>query len=220
MLSTGSKIAAAVIAFGFALFGGTAAADTTVLSENFQTTPTGPLGPPWIVGSNGSADASTAVVVDTPDHGRALNLRGNTINGAFLTATRTFSLSATEAQYSFAVNASPGSAFVAALHGTGTYSSRRIRLQQAAGSTTLVAQASSGATNCGSLTPGAWSTVTLRAHETVLPHTFDVLINGAPTCTGLATNQRAPFTGISVMDPANEGFGGSVLFDDLLVTTP
>jgi hypothetical protein len=71
------------------------------------------------------------------------------------------------------------------------------------------------------LAPGAWSTVTLRVHAAAATHTFDVLVNGArTTCTGLATGLSAPFTGLNVMDASNAGFGGSVLFDDFLVTTP
>lgn len=220
MLSTGSKIAAAVIVFCLALFNGIAAADTTALNETFQGTPTGPLGSPWFVDIHG---ASTAFVVDTPDHGRVLNLRGSTTIPDSLVAIRSFSTAATEVQYSFAVNASAGSSFQTELNGTGnSYFSRHLNLRLEPGSNTLVALTSpSGLTDCAPLARGAWSTVTLRVHETVLPHTFDVLINGARTnCTGIETRQAAPFTGISVIDGLDTGQGGSVLFDDLRVTTP
>jgi hypothetical protein len=53
-------------------------------------------------------------------------------------------------------------------------------------------------------------------HAATFPHTFDVLINGTPTnFTGLST----PFTGLNVMDASNDGWGGTVRFDDF-VTTP
>jgi hypothetical protein len=220
MLSTGSKIAAAVIVFCIALFNGIAAADTTALSENFQNTPTGPLGEPWQLTVNG---ASTAVVVNTADHGRVLNLRGSKTIPDSLVATRPFSSAATEVQFSFAVNASAGSSFQTELNGTGnSYFSRHLNLRLEPDSNTLVALTSpTGLTDCGPLARGSWSTVTLRVHETVLPHTYDVLINGARTsCTGIETRQSAPFTGISVIDGLDTGQGGSVLFDDFLVTTP
>jgi hypothetical protein len=220
MFSTGSKIAATVSVFCLALFNGVAAADTTVLSENFQNTPTGPLGSPWTVTSGG---ASTVVVVDTPNHGRVLDLRGSKTVPEFLTATRPFSTAATEAQYSFAVNPSAGSTFQTELNGVGnSYFSRHLQLRLDPGSNTLTALTSpTGLTGCGPLARGVWSTVTLRVHETVLPHTFDVLINGASTsCTGIVTRQAAPFTGISVLDGLGTDEGGSVLFDDFLVTTP
>jgi hypothetical protein len=220
VLSTGSKITAAVIVFLFALFDGTAAAATTVFSEDFENAKPGPLEAPWTITSAG---ASTAVVVATADHGRVLDLRGSPASGDFLIASRGFSSSATEIEYSFAINPSAGSSFVTALNGSGTsVSARRIRLQQDPGTTTLTAQTSiSGTTPCAVLAPGAWSTVTLRVHAAALTHTFDVLVNGVQTkCTGISTGLSAPFTGLNVMDASNAGFGGSVLFDDFLVTTP
>ena len=218
MLSTGSKITAAVIVFLLAVFGGTAAADTVVFSDNFQAAPTGPLGAPWSIAAG--TGVSTAVVADTPDHGRVLNLRGSAASGDFLSAIVVFSAPATEIQYSYAVNPSAGSAFVTTFRGTGGYSSRRISLQQGPNST-LTSQSSSGSVSCGSLTPGVWSTVTLRVHATAAVHTFDVLINDAPTsCTGIITRQVSPFRSITLMDSSTEGWGGSVLFDDFLATTP
>jgi hypothetical protein len=220
MISLWSKVTAIAIVLFVAVLDGTAGADTTVFSETFQTTPTGPLGASWFISSAG---ASTAVVVDTADHGRVLDLRGSTTLGDFLIASRDFSASVTEIQYSFAINPSAGASFVTALNGAGSsLGSRRIRLQRAPGSTTLVAQTTpSGTNSCGTLTSGVWSTVTLRVHATAATHTFDVLINGASTsCTGLTTGLSAPFTGLNVMDASNEGWGRSVRFDDFLVTTP
>jgi len=220
MLSTSSKLAAIVIAFGLAFFNGIAAADTAALNENFETTPTGPLGSPWTVDIHG---ASTAVVVNTPDHGRVLNLRGSKTIPDSLVATDHFASAATEVQFNYAVDASSGSSFQTELNGTGnSYFSRHLNLRLEPGSNTLVALISpTGLTDCGPLVRDSWSTVTLRVHETVLPHTFDVLINGARTsCTGIETRQAAPFTGISVIDGLDTGEGGSVLFDNFLVTTP
>jgi hypothetical protein len=203
------------------LFGGAVASATTVVfSENFQNAPTGPLGAPWSISKAGT---SAAVVKDTADHTRVLDLRGSITNGEFLIASRSFSVAATEIQETFAINPSAGSSFVTAFNGAGSsLGARRIRLQREPGSTTLVAQTvPSGTTNCDTLASGVWSTVTLRVHAAVQPHTFDVLINGAATrCTGLSTGLSSPFTGLNVMDASNEGWGGSVLFDDFVVTTP
>ncbi len=221
MLSTTSKITAAAFAVLVTIFGSTvAAATTTVFSENLQTTATGPLGAPWTISKAG---ASAAVVKDTATHGRVLDLQGSTTNGDFLVAARSFSSSSTEIQSSFAVNPSAGSSFVTAFNGAGSsLGARRIRLQRDLGSTTLVAQTvPSGTNSCATLASGVWSTVTLRVHTAASPHTFDVLINGATTsCTGLSTGLSTPFTGLNVMDASNDGWGGSVLFDDFLVTTP
>jgi hypothetical protein len=93
-------------------------------------------------------------------------------------------------------------------------------LQQAPGTTTLVASTVlSGNTSCGTLPPGVWSTVTLVVNS--VSRTFDVLIDGAPTaCTGVAGGIQPPFTGISVMDASNDGWGGIVGFDNIDITTP
>jgi len=81
-------------------------------------------------------------------------------------------------------------------------------------------QVPSGSTSCGALASGAWSRVTLVVHTTQLPHRFDVLINGVATaCSGITTNLSPPFNSVSVMDASNEGWGGSVRFDNVMVST-
>lgn len=78
-----------------------------------------------------------------------------------------------------------------------------------------------GSRACAPLPSGVWSRVTLRVHATTDPHTFDVLINDRPTaCTGLSTGLADPFTHVNVMDPSNLGWGGTVLFDNIDVSTP
>src|SRR5262245_30911746 len=157
MSSRSSKIIATATAFIVTIFGGAvASAATTVFSENFQTTPTGPLGAPWTISKAG---ASAAVVKDTVNHGRVLDLQGSTANGDFLIAARSLSSSATEIEYSYAINPSAGSSFVTAFNGAGSsIGARRIRLQRSPGSTTLVAQTvPSGTNNCGTLSSGVWS---------------------------------------------------------------
>ncbi|HEX6011251.1 MAG TPA: hypothetical protein VFY87_05470, partial [Geminicoccaceae bacterium] len=90
------------------------------------------------------------------------------------------------------------------------------------GGTGLAAQTSpSGTTPCGAVASNAWSRVTLTVHTQAFPHTFDVRINGAPTgCTGTTSRIGPPFNSVSVMDPSNEGWGGDVLFDNIVVTEP
>ena len=219
MVSTCSKIVAVAVAFSVTLFGGTVASAATVFSEDFQNTPTGQLGAPWSISKAG---ASAAVVKDTTNHTRVLDLQGSTTNGDFLIASRSFSVAATEIQETYAINPSVGSSFVTAFNGAGSsLGARRVRLQREPGTTTLAAQTvPSGTTNCGTLPSGVWSTVTLRVHATAATHTFDVLVNGAATsCTGVSTGLSSPFTGLNVMDASNDGWGGSVLFDDFVVTT-
>jgi hypothetical protein len=120
----------------------------------------------------------------------------------------------------FAVRPAAGSAFVLALNGAGaSIGARRIRLQRAPGSTTLVANtAGAGDVSCGALPSGVWSTVELAVHTQLSPHTFDVRINGAATaCSGEITEMGAPFGSLSLMDASNVGWGGDVDFDDVLV---
>ena len=48
------------------------------------------------------------------------------------------------------------------------------------------------------------------------PDKFDVLIDGASSsCSGLSATVVPPMTGFSMMDAANEGYGGRVEFSDL-----
>jgi hypothetical protein len=179
------------------------------------------VGAPWTVTATG---ASTASVVSTTDHGKALKLHGSPVSGDFLTALRGLSSSTSEINVQVDINPNSGASFIWSLQGAGdTLGARRIRLQRAPNSTTLVASTSpSGNTNCGTVASGVWSTVTLIVHTpTCSGHTFDVRINGAATaCTGIATGIDVPFNGVSVMDASNDGWGGDVLFDNILVTTP
>ena len=103
-----------------------------------------------------------------------------------------------------------GASFVFALGGAGTsLGARRIRLQRAPRSSTLVAHtAGAGSVSCGTLPSGAWSDVELAVHTQSSPHTFDVRINGAATaCTGETTEMSAPFSSVSDMDASSAGWG-------------
>jgi uncharacterized Zn-binding protein involved in type VI secretion len=196
---------------------GTPTPPTTVLDVNFNTTPLGALGAPWsVVPSTGS---STVRIIDSSGHGRALRLHGSTTNGATVVAALSFSSSQPAIVLDFAVKPAAGSSFVFALNGAGgSIGARRIRLQRAPGSSTLVAStAGVGNLDCGALASGVWSSVELAVHTQRSPHTFDVRINGAATaCTGATTEMGAPFNSVSVMDASNAGWCGDVEFDDIL----
>lgn len=190
----------------------------TVLDENFEDDALGGLPASWTISSAGRGKAS---IVNTTDHGHVLQLQGSKTEGEFLIATRAISSSSTD--ITSQVDIKPGSAvsFIWTVNGAGTsIGRRRIRLQQAPGTTTLVASTvPSGNTSCGKLSPNAWSTVTLTI-DTV-SRTFDVLINGAATsCTGVAADIQPPFNSVNVMDASNLNWGGTVLFDNMNVETP
>jgi hypothetical protein len=194
---------------------------TSVLSVDFESYRLGPLGAPWSIVAN-PGSASTARIVSTPDHGKALLLHGSKAADFLITSLK---LASSASQIGVDVNINPetGAAFVWSFHGAGpSIGSRRIRLQREPGSTTLVASTSpSGNTSCGTLPSNGWSRVTLLVHGDALPHTFDVRINGSATaCRGVVTRLSPPFSQVSVMDASNAGWGGKVLFDNISVTTP
>jgi len=193
---------------------------STVVGGNFDADPLGSLRAPWSV-TQSTQRLSTASVVSASGRGRALQLHGSTRSGEFVIAARAFEAAQTDASFAFAVRPNSGASFIVSFKGAGgSIGARRIRLQRAAGSTALVANtAGVGDVSCGSLASNVWSNVSLRVHTQASPHTFDVLINGAPSaCNGTATELGTPFTGIDVMDASNSGWGGDVLFDELNVT--
>lgn len=199
-----------------------ATSDVTALALSFDGDPLGNLAAPWSV-SQSSAKLSTARVVSATGHGRALQLHGSTRSGELVIADRPFDAAAdqTDVRWDFAIRPSSGASFVLALNGAGgSIGARRIRLQRAPGSTTLVADtAGSSNRSCGTLASSTWSTVSLTVHTQGAPHTFDVLINGAATsCTAAPTELGTPFTSVNAMDASNSGWGGDVLLDDFKVT--
>jgi hypothetical protein len=52
-----------------------------------------------------------------------------------------------------------------------------------------------------------------------VPRTFDVQINGMSTCTDVRADIQPPFNSVSVMDASNIGWGGTVRFDNIDITT-
>jgi hypothetical protein len=193
---------------------------TTVLSANFDADSLGALRAPWSVTPNPEG-RSTLRVVSVSGRGRSLSLHGSTISGDFVIGGRSFSSDQTDARFDFAVRPNSGASLIVELKGAGgSIGARRIRLQRAPGTTSLVANtAGVGDVTCGSLSSSTWSAVRLTVHTQSSPHTFDVTINGAATaCTGTVTEMGTPFTGINVMDASNAGWGGDVLLDDLVVT--
>jgi hypothetical protein len=190
----------------------------TVLHEDFEDDALGPLDATWTVTSAGGGSVS---IVNIMDHGHVLRLQGSPVGGEFLIASRAISSSSTDITTQVDIKSNSDASFIWTLNGAGSsIGRRRIRLQQAPGSTTLVANTVPGGnTSCGTLPSDVWSRVTLIVHT--VPRTFEVLIDGEPTaCTGVATGIQPPFNSVSVMDASNDGWGGIVRFDNIEVTTP
>lgn len=191
----------------------TSAATAPYFNLTFEGDPLGAPRPPWSVSGSGS----TAAVVSTADHGKALRVNGGAAAGAYVTASYQPASASGDVTLRFDVNPAAGAAFVAWLAATGGYgaSNHQLRVQRLPGSDALLAAATGGNVSCGAVRSGAWTTVSIVLHATA-PRTFDVLINGARTpCAGLPTRLQPPFVGLGLMDASNEGWGGAVTFDNL-----
>ncbi len=213
-----SAVRATVSALALFLCLGSYGWAATVLDEDFEDDALGALNADWTISSAGRGKVS---IVNTTDHGHVLQLQGSKTTGEFLIAIRAVSSSSTDLTTQVDIKPSTASSFIWTINGAGSsIGRRRIRLQQAPGSTALVANTvPSGDTTCGSLPANAWSTVTLTI-DTV-SGTFDVSINGAPTsCTGITAGIQPPFNSVNVMDASNQNWGGTVLFDNMSVETP
>ena len=187
---------------------------------DFESDALGPLSSAWTTVKDSSSSPSSASIINTADHGHVLQVHGSPAVPNYLVAAFHFTNSTTHIENSFDINPASGASFVWSFLGSGQ--ARWIRLQRGPGSQILEAYtAPSGGTNCGILASDAWSNVTLVMHADQLPHTFDVLINGAATaCTGLSTSLTAPYTGVSMLDASNAGWGGNVMLDNIVVGAP
>jgi hypothetical protein len=184
--------------------------------EDFESYAPGPLGAPWSISGGGS---STVSVASSADHGQVGVLHGGTSSADFAIASLAASSSDPVMHVELAVNPAPGASFVFSLQGAGgSIGARRIRLQRVAGSNMLAASTTGfGTQDCAPLPSGVWSTIGLDVRTDL--HTFDVTLDGTPTaCSAGATSIGVPFSGVSMMDASNEGFGGDVRFDDIAFT--
>jgi hypothetical protein len=213
-----STLVALALSFGLDSY---AWAATTVLHEDFEDDALGPLGPPWTISSSGTGSVRIVSTTD-PNHGsHVLRLNGSNTEGHFLIASLPISSSAADITTEIDIKADPNASFIWILNGAGSsIGRRRIRLQQEPGSTTLVSNTVPGGNrSCGELPVGTWTRITLMVHT--VPRTFSVLIGGEATaCTDLSTGFQPPFNSVSVMDASNAGWGGTVRFDNIDVTTP
>lgn len=195
------------------------ASSLNVVDVNFSSDPIGPLGTPWSVTPTPSE--STATVVGTSDHGRALKLHGSRTSGQFLLAELPVTTSAPQVSVSFQVKPGSGTAFVFFLNAVRRgYRSPRISLQHSPDSNELVRISSYPQVSCGSLPPNSWSEVRIDIHGDISPATYDVRVNGVlkPECTNQGTTLRPPLRSLQLMDASNDGWGGDVFFDDFLVS--
>jgi hypothetical protein len=191
-------------------------------SMNFEEAALGPLAQSraWTGRQTG---ASRAEVVEVPDHGRALLVEGSPTSGDYLIYTAELAPLSGEVTLEFDVRPAPGSTptFLALGAGT-TFRSRQLRLFRGPDADALIAGTPSGAVTCEPVRSGVWSHIALRLHLQERPRTFDILINGQPSsrCSGLTTQLKAPITGVGVMDPANDGYGGEVYWDNIVGGAP
>src|ERR1051325_11232568 len=155
---------------------------------DFETDALGPLSTAWSQVKDSTTSPDTATIINTADHGHVLQVHGSPAVPNYLVAAFHFSNSTMDIENSFDINPASGSSFVWSLLGSGQMP-RWIRLQRGPGSLMMEAYTGpSGGTNCGNLASDTWSTVTVIMHTGQLPHTFDVLVNGAPTaCMGVST---------------------------------
>jgi hypothetical protein len=194
-----------------------------VTDVDFESYASGPLGQPWSLITASTGSSTTATITSAPHHGKVLLVKADARTTDFLTASLGVSPAARELSASVDIEPGTNAAFVWTLNGSGpSIVKRRIRLQRAPHSNTLIASAApSGDRRCGALPSNTWSRVTLRVHATRTPHTFDVLIDGEKTaCAGLSTGLRAPWRSLAIMDASNSGWGGEVRLDNIAVTTP
>jgi hypothetical protein len=192
---------------------------TTVLHEDFEAHPFGPLAAPWQIVKNVEASPGSATIVSAAERGKALLLHGSSLERDYLIATLGATSSAPRLGVSVALSPDTGAAFVFSLNGSGAQvPARKVRLLRAPGSSTLVASASpSGDTSCAPLPSGAWTDVTLVVNTAT--HPFEVLVDGEPTaCTGLATGIAPPWSSVAVSDSVGAGWGGNVRVDDISLT--
>jgi hypothetical protein len=194
---------------------------TSVAGADFEDYAVGSLTSPWTL--TPSASASQMGIENTSDHGNVLLLQGSTGYGDYrIGKLGGFSISS-DVVASTDINPESGASFVWSLHGQGSGPyARRIRLERAPGSTTLVASSlPTGTVDCGSLDSDTWSNIALVVRAEQTPHTFDLLINGQPTaCTGLEVVTDPPFTSVQLMDASNLNWGGNVRLDNVAVSTP
>jgi hypothetical protein len=194
---------------------------TTLVVEDFENDGT-QLRSPWSQTPAAGFTDTRAVIQSSAGHGNVLDLQGSEEYGQYLIAYLPIT-APSDVVASVDINPDAGASFVWSLwgQGTGTYK-RRVRLQRWPDSPALVATANpSGDTACGSLPSGRWTNVALVMHVQRSPHTFDVLINGAPTsCTGLEVVTNPPFNRVEVMDASNESWGGDTQFDNIRVARP
>lgn len=144
-----------------------------------------------------------------------VRIEGDTATGAFALVRYDLPLAATHITAQLTIDAAPNAAFQYNLNGSGSgYSTKKITLQRLPGSDQLQAHSATGWVSCGALAKPATATLLFDGDR----HTFDVQLDGAATaCTNLSIAFQPPVVGISIMDPSNTGYGGTVQLTDLAV---
>ncbi len=187
----------------------------------------GPLGAPWaIVEEDGTSEANIVTLVAADGSGKALELDGGTTItiADYVLATLGFTSTAgdldvyfdvfyddTMTEFGFRTMQNP---FTGATPGA--------QLVVEAGYLSAYDATPGTYVDCGALTVSTWHTVEI--HHTYAAKTYAVWVDGAESlCVGLQTGSvpfNGPFNGIQLIDWSDEGFGGDVIWDNLLGIAP
>lgn len=210
-------IPCAVVMLAMALVGPLAADRTAQASSfaiDFENYALGPLGAPWFVSQAGS---TTSTIVTAGKHGKVLRVNGGK-GPDFTTNSLSIPATAGDLTIQFDVYPTTGAAFGFEVKPANSrYASDGIRLTGLPESGILRAANLLPHTDCATLPPNAWSRVSVVIHYAV--RTYDVRLNGGPTsCSGLPFKLRTPgvpIDSIRVRDYSNEGYGGTVDWDNI-----
>jgi hypothetical protein len=190
----------------------TADDDTTgpLVDINFDDYALGPLGPPWTVDAHGTSTATIQTILKTGS-GQELHIHGGLTTDDYLIAGYQFGPA------DFSINVS-----FDYWHDAGD--SGRFDLAETGASIELIARMGSddslfvNGVTCAALNADQWYNIGFAVDYSAA--TYDVLLDGAATsCTGDAFMVGGyPLGWLYFEDEYNDGLGGDVYFDNLLVT--
>jgi hypothetical protein len=162
---------------------------------------------------------STALVVPMASRGQALLVEGGPALGDSLVFLGAMPPLDGDVTVQFELHPDAKAAPVFVVVGSGNdLASRQLRVFRRPESDTLRVATPAGNLPCGALASATWSRVSLHIHRGAgESNVLDVLVDGRPSgrCTAIATRLDLPVVGVAIMDPANEGYGGKVYWDNI-----
>ena len=194
---------------------------------DFTAYSNGPLGAPWaIVDSDGTSEANIVTLVAADGSGKALELDGGTTVTVadYVLATYGFPSTADDlnvyfdvfyddvmTEFGFRTMQNP---FTGATVGA--------QLVVEAGYLSAYDKTPGVYVDCGALTVSEWHTVEI--HHAYAAKTYSVWVDGAESlCVGLQTGSvpfNGPFNAIQLIDWSDAGFGGEVIWDNMVGISP